>query len=109
MLLTTVSTALGACGGGSSQGPAQGRPVAATIAISDFKFVPAAVTVRVGSTIRFVNGGPSAHTASATAGGFDTGTLKAGQSKTITVGALGTADYRCQIHPVMTGQIVIVQ
>lgn len=109
-LLTATSVALAGCGGASSSnGPAQGGPVAATIEISDFKFAPAAVTVRVGSSIRFVNRGPSAHTASATAGGFDTGTLKGGESKTITVGALGTAVYRCQVHPSMTGQIVIVK
>jgi plastocyanin len=108
--LIAASLGLAACGGGgsSSKSPAKGG-AATTIDISNFKFVPATVTVKLGSTIRFVNHDRAEHTASATAGGFDTGTLKRGQSKTITVGALGMASYKCQFHPFMTGQIVIVK
>jgi plastocyanin len=108
--LIAASIALAACGGGSSsKSPAAGGSAATTIDISNFKFAPATVTVKLGSTIRFVNHDRAEHTASATAGGFDTGTLKRGQSKTITVGSLGTAAYKCQFHPFMTGEIVIVK
>ena len=109
--LIAASIALAACGGGgsSSKSPDKAGSAATTIDISSFKFVPATVTVKLGSTIRFVNHDRAEHTASATAGGFDTGTLKRGQSKTITVGALGMASYKCQFHPFMTGQIVIVK
>jgi plastocyanin len=108
--LIAASIALAACGGGSSsKSPATGGSAGTTIDISNFKFAPATVTVKLGSTIRFVNHDRAEHTASANAGGFDTGTLKSGQSKTITVGALGTASYKCQFHPFMTGQIVIVK
>src|SRR2546423_927004 len=101
--LIAASIALAACGGGSSsKSPATGGGAGTTIDISNFKFVPATVTVKLGSTIRFVNHARAEHTASATAGGFDTGTLKRGQSKTITVGALGMASYKCQFHPFMT-------
>jgi plastocyanin len=80
-----------------------------TIAIQGYRFLPPAVSVHEGATVRFVNRDAVAHTATATYGGFDTGKLQPGDSKTITVGALGTATYRCSIHPRMGGQIVIVR
>lgn len=104
-----LALALGAGGCGSSGGGGPQRPADVTIAIQGYRFLPPTVTVRVGATIRFLNRDAVAHTATANFGGFDTGDLKPGQSKTFTVGTIGTAAYHCSIHPRMTGQLVIVQ
>ena len=108
--LIAASFALAACGGGSSgNGSAPKAPTTATVDIRGFKFAPATVTVRTGATLRFVNHDRAEHTATAPGGGFDTGTLRNGQSKTVTAGAPGTSVYRCQFHPFMTGEIVVVK
>ena len=43
--------------------------------ISDFKFTPPSITVKVGDTVVWTNDGPSAHSATADDGSFDSGLL----------------------------------
>ena len=76
--------------------------------ISDFKFAPATITIHVGDTITWTNNGPTDHTATATDGSFDTGTLKKGQSASHTFTSAGTFAYICSLHPFMHGTVVVV-
>ena len=73
--------------------------------IKDFSFGPSSVTVHAGDTVTWTNAGPSAHTA--TGKGFDTGTLKKGQSGSHTFSQAGTFSYVCTIHPFMHGTVVV--
>jgi plastocyanin len=75
------------------------------VAIENFKFVPANITVAVGDTITFTNNDSAPHTATAKDGSFDTGRLSKGQSATVTIGAAGTFNYICEIHPMMKGVV----
>lgn len=68
---------------------------------------PSTVTVRVGDTVVFTNGGQVAHTATQSQGAFDTGLLKGGESKTVALDRPGTLEYTCQPHPWMKGTIVV--
>jgi plastocyanin len=82
----------------------------ATIIIKNLNFNPAQCKVKVGITLSFKNedGFPHTATALATSGvSFDTGELKANTSKNITFDTASTIDYRCEIHPDMTGIIVV--
>ena len=76
--------------------------------ISDFKFTPATVTVHTGDTVTWTNSGPSAHTATASDGSFDSGTLAPGQSASHTFTQAGTFAYICKIHPFMHGTVVVL-
>jgi plastocyanin len=76
--------------------------------ISDFKFSPATITVHVGDTITWTNNGPTAHTATASNGSFDTGVLKKGESGSHTFTQAGTIAYICSIHPFMHGTVVVL-
>lgn len=78
-----------------------------TVQIQDFAFRPVALTVPVNSTVTFTNHDSAPHTASANDGSFDTGTLKQGQSMTITFTRAGTYAYFCQFHPFMRGTLVV--
>lgn len=78
------------------------------VTIADFNFTPGTTTVHVGQTITWTNNGPSAHTATATNGSFDTGTLSKGQSASHTFTQTGTFSYFCRIHPFMHGTIVVL-
>ncbi len=43
------------------------------VTIQDFSFSPAAVTVKVGTAVKWTNNGPSAHTATSNTGTWDSG------------------------------------
>jgi plastocyanin len=78
------------------------------VTIADFHFSPSATTVHVGDTITWTNDGPSAHSATASDGSFDTGVLQKGQSGSHTFTKAGTFAYVCTIHPFMHGTIVVL-
>lgn len=54
------------------------------VAVSDFQFAPASVTVNVGDTVTWSNAGPTSHSATATGGSFDTGIFPEGESRSHT-------------------------
>lgn len=101
--LLATAVALAACGGGEDASKATAR---ATVDIADFKFKPATVTVRSGGSVRFTNGDRAEHTATLS-GGFDTGTLRKGQSKAVVLSKPGSFVYRCDFHPFMTAEVVV--
>lgn len=100
--IVAVAMAAGACG--STASTTHG---AASVQISNFAFQPAAPTLHTGERITFTNRDSTAHTATSGGGpgSFDTGTLKPGQSRTITLTRPGTYSYYCQFHAFMRGTI----
>lgn len=118
VLLTAVAIAVGAVlivvlsdnasDSGSTPTPAsQAAPRGTvTIDIANFKFKPATVTVEAGSKVSWVNHDSAPHTATAN-GGFDTGTLKQGDMRTLTLKQPGTYAYVCQFHPFMKATIIV--
>lgn len=79
------------------------------VAIENMRFTPEAIEVRVGDRIEFKNLDFVPHTATSTTKQiFDSGTLKSGESWTLTCREVGVADYRCIFHPVMTGSINVL-
>lgn len=78
------------------------------VTIADFQFSPSSTTVHAGDTITWTNNGPSAHTATARVGSFDTGVLQKGASASHTFTQPGTFAYFCRIHPFMRGTIVVL-
>jgi plastocyanin len=80
---------------------------ASGVTIKDFKFAPASITVHVGDTITWTNQDIAPHTASASDGSFDTGTIDKGKSGSATFSKAGTIPYICSIHPNMKGTVVV--
>lgn len=71
-------------------------------------FIPSGAHVPFGSQITFTNRDYVAHTATATDGTFDTGTLQPGESKSFILNdRQGTITYYCRIHPWMQGIITV--
>jgi LPXTG-motif cell wall-anchored protein len=79
-----------------------------TVTIADFSFSPASITIQAGDTVTWVNNGPSAHTATANNGAFNTGVLQKGHSASHTFTKAGTYSYICSIHPFMHGTVVVL-
>jgi plastocyanin len=106
-------TIAAACGGSSSTPTSPTQPPAGTVSVTiqDFTFSPATVTIKAGTTVRWTNNGPSAHTTTSDAGAWNSGTLSppgggggygggsAGGTFDFTFMQPGTFGYHCSIHP----------
>jgi len=78
-----------------------------SVTIADFQFTPSSISINQGDTVTWTNNGPSAHSATAPDGSFDTGILPAGQTRSHTFNDAGTFSYICTPHPNMHGTIVV--
>jgi plastocyanin len=78
------------------------------VTIQGFAFHPGSITVSVGDTVTWTNQDSADHTATASDGSFDTGTLGRGRSGSHTFSSAGTFSYICSIHPNMHGTVVVV-
>jgi plastocyanin len=94
--------------GSPTVGSGQDTPVATNaVAIQNFAFSPAILTVKVGTTVTWTNRDQDAHTTTATSGGFQSPTLNTGQSYQYTFTTPGRFEYLCTIHPFMTATVVV--
>jgi len=118
--LLLVAATLGGCGGSNgSMSPVSPTPTPAASDVvitivgmnGSLSYSPNPATVKVGQTVAWKNADSLAHTATADAGTFDTGTLAAGAtSSPITMTTAGTFPYHCAIHgSSMTGTLTVTQ
>ncbi len=88
-------------------------PAAATgavaVDIANFAFNPVMIEVKVGDTITWTNNDSAPHTVTQkpSGSGFQSGTLKPGESFSYTFDTAGTFDYYCEFHAGMRGQVVV--
>ncbi|MGH9081032.1 MAG: cupredoxin domain-containing protein [Acidimicrobiales bacterium] len=102
----------GASSSSSTRAPSHSTPggsgAAHSITIQNFAFSPKTITVAPGTTVTVTNKDQVTHTLTARNGGFNTGDISAGQSKTFTApNNSGTYPYFCMIHQFMTGTLVV--
>jgi plastocyanin len=77
------------------------------VKIVDFSFAPNSVSVTVGDTVEWTNGGSVGHTATADDGSWDTGLIASGTRKSVAFATVGTFAYHCTVHASMTGTVVV--
>jgi len=96
-------------GGAAASGaaPASSAAPARTVAIEGMAFSPAALTVRRGERITWVNRDLVPHTVTARDGSFDSGGIAAGASWSTVAARAGHLDYACTFHPTMTASLVV--
>jgi plastocyanin len=93
--------------------PAASGSTSVTITIDNFAFSPAHVTVVPHERILVHNEDPVTHTLTAIPGskpfgGFNSGNVGPGQTKSLTApGSAGTYQYYCAIHNFMTGSLTV--
>jgi plastocyanin len=96
--------------GGQGSGAAGAAPVAAnTVAIKNFAFAPAAITVKAGTKVTWTNQDSDAHTVTSqnNSGPLSSAALNTGQSYSYTFTKPGTYSYLCTIHPFMTATVTV--
>jgi plastocyanin len=80
----------------------------AAVSISNFAFVPATITVKVGTRVTWTNRQTGIqHTVTANNGSFASGDLSTGSSFSYVFTKPGTYAYHCAIHPFMTGTVIV--
>ena len=126
-----IAATAASCGGGgmggsygspaaptpTSPAPTQGPVTAADVTITNVgmngsnSYSPNPMTVKVGQTVAWRNADSLIHTATADAGGFDTGNIAAGAtSSAIAMKTAGSFPYHCAIHGfTMTGTLTVTQ
>lgn len=87
-----------------SSTPAQEEIV---VEIDNFAFVPAEVTIAVGTTVKWTNKDGVSHTVTSDDGVFDSGLLKKGDSFTYTFTQAGVFPYHCTPHSNMQASIIV--
>jgi plastocyanin len=86
-------------------------PGSATVTmLNTFAFLPQTLTVYAGSTVTWINADSiTQHTATSTAGLWDSGAVNPGQSFRVSFNTTGTYAYLCTIHPaLMTGTVYVL-
>jgi plastocyanin len=78
-----------------------------TIRIKNSAFDPASITVKAGSTVRWVNQDSVPHKLQFTDTSFSTQILGASQSESHMFVKPGVYDYICSIHPQMKGTVIV--
>jgi len=80
---------------------------AGQIVIKSFMFTPNSVTIKAGTTVRWVNKDEEPHTVVSDAGVFRSGAVDTDESFSFKFDTPGTYHFRCSIHPQMIGTIVV--
>ena len=119
--MAATAMSCGSSGSNSMTGPPPPPPNGVNIMIQDFKFTPSVDTIKVGTTVQWVNNGPSEHSSVSDTGLWDSGGLTAPSGGTysalatsfqFTFNQTGTFPYHCKFHPPsqypFVGTIVVV-
>jgi plastocyanin len=97
----------GSTGGGGGVAAATGGPAATTVKESDDqKFTPNSVSVKVGDTVEWTNGGTIGHNVTFDAGP-KTDIMSGGDNAFFKFTTAGSYVYHCTIHPGMDGTVSV--
>jgi plastocyanin len=77
------------------------------IMVENFSFQPGTLTVKIGTTVTWVNHDDEPHTVNENNKTFKSGTLDTDAKFSYKFTSPGTYSYFCSLHPRMTGQIIV--
>jgi len=78
-----------------------------TVRIKNFMFMPMAVTIHAGETVKWENLDEEPHTVTSETGLFRSGGIDGGGTFRFTFARPGVYKYTCSIHPQMIGTITV--
>lgn len=88
---------------------AQSQSNTMSVAIENYAFMPASLTVKKGTKVTWTNKDTAAHTVTKQGdAGPSSGTLQQGESYTYSFDAVGTYSYFCGFHPSMKASVTVV-
>jgi plastocyanin len=113
-LLLAVSTVLAACSSSATSTPTQapanpGGAIQNAVAITNFAFSPAEISVPAGTKVTWTNNDSAAHTVTADDGkAFDSGQMAQGATFSFTFNTVGVFAYHCTNHPMMKAKVTVI-
>ncbi len=124
LLLSTLFIATASMTGGVAR--AGGDEGLVIVKIKNLAFIPAKITIRPGTTVRWINEDPFSHDVTSGSvvsgrkarqvkksrhpdGRFHSGTYGQGESFERTFDDVGEYPYYCAIHPIMTGAVRVAR
>src|SRR5580704_4970218 len=90
-----------------SAGAESAGTAATEVKIDNFTFAPQSLTLKVGTTVTWINEDDIPHTVAATGKAFRSKVLDTDDKFSFTFTTAGTFEYFCSLHPHMTGTIVV--
>ena len=107
ILAGTVSEAQHEHGSGKLAGTAGGTDAAPQVMIDNFVYSPVPLTVKVGTTVTWINHDDIPHTVDSTQGKFKSAALDTDDKFEFQFKEAGEYPFYCRIHPKMTGKIIV--
>jgi plastocyanin len=107
MILLTLAAGCGDDGDTPSRTTTSGGETDAVVVIDDVAFANGDVRVAQGGSVTFDNRDSQSHTATAPNGSFDSGTIAAGESSSVSFEEVGSFPYICSFHPFMRGTVTV--
>ena len=107
ILLSLTSQAQHQNGSGKLVGTAAGTDAASQVMIDNFVYSPVPLTVKVGTTVTWINHDDIPHTVDSTQGKFKSAALDTDDKFEFRFTEAGEYPFYCRIHPKMTGKIVV--
>lgn len=92
---------------GGMLGTAPPPDPAPEVLINDFSYTPVPLTVKVGTTVKWINHDDIPHTVDSTQGKFKSGALDTDEKFEFRFTEAGEFPFYCRIHPKMTGKIIV--
>lgn len=111
VVLIVAVAAVGIIANSSTQpDSAKATATSTVVAIENFAFSPAAITVKVGTKVTWTNKDSAPHTVTTDNGvGPNSGNLAPGDTYSFTFDTAGTFAYHCSLHNSMTATIIVTQ
>jgi plastocyanin len=107
ILVSTASQAQHENGPGKIVGTAAATDGAPQVMIDNFVYNPVPLTVKVGTTVTWINHDDIPHTVDSPEGKFKSAALDTDDKFEYRFTAAGEYPFYCRIHPKMTGKIIV--
>ena len=107
VMVSTFSQAQHDTNSDKAAGTAAGTDAASQVMIDNFVYSPVPLTVKVGTTITWINHDDIPHTVDSTQGKFKSAALDTDDKFEFQFKEAGEYPFYCRIHPKMTGKIIV--
>ena len=110
IVLPTIIAAGLLCGASlANAGSSPASPPITKVAIADYAFKPATLTVPAGTQVQWTNSDDDPHTVTADDGAFDSHGLGQGDTYKHVFAKPGRYPYHCSAHPFMKGVVIVTK
>jgi plastocyanin len=107
ILISPTSQAQHENGSAKLVGTAAGTDTTPQVMIDNFVYSPVPLTVKVGTTVTWINHDDIPHTVDSTQGKFKSATMDTDDKFEFRFTQAGEYPFYCRIHPKMTGKIIV--